>query len=124
MSEITQDLLSCVSHLSEGKLVAFPTETVYGLGANALNETAVRSIFDAKRRPLNDPVIVHVKDVGDAIPLIAETDVDVLGCYHDLAQAFWPGPLTIVTRKADVLPMCLTADTGWIGIRSPNHPVA
>jgi L-threonylcarbamoyladenylate synthase len=85
MARITDIISDCVAHLQNGHLVSFPTETVYGLGANALNRDAVLSIFAAKKRPLTDPVIVHVRGIEDALALTAETDPDILAVYHDLA---------------------------------------
>jgi len=114
----------CSQHLRKGGLVAFPTETVYGLGANALDEAAVYSIFDAKKRPLTDPVIVHVLDVDSAIPLISIND-HLLTIYRFLAAKFWPGPLTMVTRaNDDKIPSCVTAETGFVGVRCPEHDLA
>ncbi len=104
--------------------MAFPTETVYGLGANALDSSAVYSIFDAKKRPLTDPVIVHVLDVDAALPLISIDD-KLLTVYRFLAQSFWPGPLTMVTRaNDDKIPSCITAETGFVGVRCPEHDLA
>jgi L-threonylcarbamoyladenylate synthase len=109
--------------LRAGRLVAFPTETVYGLGANALDEAAARRIFEAKGRPTSDPLIVHVVSMEDAEPLI---DVDGPGreVFCLLAAAFWPGPLTLVVRAAACIPPLITAGTGMVGIRSPSHPIA
>ena len=102
--------------LRAGKLVAFPTETVFGLGANALDEEAVLDIFRVKGRPLTDPLIVHVPDAAAAPALFAHDDatravVDVL------AAAFWPGPLTIVARASPRLPPCVPAGPGFVGVR-------
>lgn len=102
--------------LSAGGLVAFPTETVYGLGANALDEGAVRRIFDAKGRPPDNPLIVHVSDLEMARGL---GDVP-----EDLASRFWPGPLTLVVWKLAVVPAVVTAGGETVGIRCPAHPVA
>ena len=115
--------------------MAFPTETVYGLGANALNEDAVLSIFKAKGRPLTDPVIVHVSSAEDAREYLeftspcAERDSGIFSC---LAERFWPGPLTIVTKARTargvpgekILPLCVSANTGFVGVRCPAHPIA
>ncbi|MFN8399808.1 MAG: L-threonylcarbamoyladenylate synthase [Anaerolineales bacterium] len=101
-------------------LVAFPTETVYGLGANALDEEAVAKIFHAKGRPSNDPLIVHVATLDDVklvakeIPLIVEK----------LAAAFWPGPLTLVLPKQPHVPASVTAGLDSVAVRIPSHPVA
>lgn len=109
--------------LKEGKLVAFPTETVYGLGANALNEDAVNSIFIAKGRPLTDPLIVHVPNKENGRKLLdISIEEDII--YNSLADKFWPGPLTIIAKSASCIPLSVTAQTGFVGIRCPSHPVA
>jgi len=124
MAYLTGDIEDCAACIRTGGLVAFPTETVYGLGANALSDPAVRSIFQAKRRPLNDPVIVHVSGLEEALGLIAETDEGLLDIYQFLGRRFWPGPLTIVCRAAPHMPAVLMAGTGYVGVRCPNHPIA
>ncbi len=106
--------------LREGRLVAFPTETVYGLGANALDPEAVRAIFAAKGRPAGNPLIVHVEDPMTAAAL-AEEWPDVASA---LADRFWPGPLTLVVRRRDVIPDVVTAGGPTVAIRAPAHPVA
>ncbi len=106
--------------LAEGGLVAFPTETVYGLGANALNEQAVGNIFLAKGRPQDNPLIVHVSDremlkqVVKTIPLEAER----------LMDAFWPGPLTIIFEKSELISKTVTAGLDTVAVRMPSHPAA
>lgn len=107
--------------IRKNEVVAFPTETVYGLGANALSETAVQKIFAAKGRPSDNPLIVHIasrsqlEELTDTIPPKAAV----------LMDHFWPGPLTIIfTKKEDVLPDNVTAGQDTVGIRMPNHPVA
>ena len=109
--------------LSEGFLVAFPTETVYGLGANALNADAVLKIFHFKGRPATDPLIVHVPSLHSARSLINVTAKEelVLQC---MAKAFWPGPLTCVVRASDLVPSAVTSGSGFVGIRVPSHPTA
>jgi tRNA threonylcarbamoyl adenosine modification protein (Sua5/YciO/YrdC/YwlC family) len=109
--------------IREGKLVAFPTETVYGLGANALDEVAVLSIFTAKGRPLTDPVIVHVADCESALKL-ADLTAEEKQIFHLLSQKFWPGPLTTVVKAGSCIHPYLTANTGFVGIRAPSHPIA
>jgi L-threonylcarbamoyladenylate synthase len=103
-----------------GGLVAFPTETVYGLGANALNEAAVRSIFAAKRRALDDPLIVHLASPDD-LPTVV---LDVPPTARVLAERFWPGPLTLVLPKRSVVPDVATAGLATVAVRVPSHPVA
>jgi L-threonylcarbamoyladenylate synthase len=109
--------------LQTGQLLAFPTETVYGLGANALQAEAVFSIFRAKGRPLTDPLIVHVANVADADRLI-DTSEEVLRVFHILAAKFWPGPLTMITKASSLIPLAVTANTGFVGIRCPKHTLA
>lgn len=112
-----------VQQLRLGRLVAFPTETVYGLGANALNPDAVLSIFTAKARPLTDPLIVHVPSLKDAVQLVDMTPTGqrVFEC---LGTAFWPGPLTLIAKAISDLPLTLSAHTGFVGLRCPKHPIA
>lgn len=111
--------------LEEGKLVSFPTETVYGLGANALSAAACTSIFTTKGRPLTDPLIVHVYSLDQALTLIDHSEAEVIGIFKQLAAKYWPGPLTIVVKaNLDLIPSLLTAETGFIGIRMPNNEIA
>src|SRR6476619_4538342 len=91
--------------LRTGGLVAFPTETVYGLGAHALDRRAVQRVFAAKERPANDPLIIHVEAVDDVAPLVAEFPVAA----RALAARFWPGPLTMVLRRSARVPGEVTA---------------
>lgn len=106
--------------LRRGGLVAFPTETVYGLGADALNAAAVQRIFDAKGRPPTNPLIVHVRDVAVAQAL---ADAWPPTAQH-LAEQFWPGPLTLVLNKNESVPAITTAGGETIALRVPAHPVA
>lgn len=112
-------------HLRKGHLVAFPTETVYGLGANGLDPTAVLKIFAAKGRPLTDPCILHVASAKDALRLL---DLDSLPdgkeLFEALAEAFWPGPLSIVGPARPEVPSEVTAGTGFVAVRCPSHPIA
>jgi len=111
--------------LRQGGLVAFPTETVYGLGVHALDAAAVRRLFAAKDRPANDPLIVHVSSFDDVADLLGE-DLET-GPYsraRRLAAQFWPGPLTLVLPKSDCVPLEVTAGLGTVAIRVPAHPVA
>jgi len=101
-------------------LVAFPTETVYGLGANALDEEAVAKIFAAKGRPFNDPLIVHVASLED-VNLVAS---EIPPIVQKLADAFWPGPLTLVLPKLSHVPASVTAGLNTVAVRVPSHPVA
>ncbi len=106
--------------LRRGGLVAFPTETVYGLGVNALDRDAVLRLFAAKQRPANDPLIVHVASI-DAIQALAAR---VPGTVEKVAQRFWPGPLTLVLPKSKHVPAEVTAGLSSVAIRVPLHPVA
>ena len=106
--------------LRDGGLVAFPTETVYGLGADALNATAVLKIFEAKGRPAWNPIITHVANTDSARALTTAWSDSA----EKLAHAFWPGPLTLVLPKRDVVPDVVTAGLSAVGIRIPSHPVA
>lgn len=124
MAKICNDVDECARHLALGNLVAFPTETVYGLGANALDTGSVLKIFQAKKRPLTDPVIVHVNSASEALPLISESDPEIIELYMLLTASFWPGPLTLVAKASGLISPILTANTGFIGIRSPKHPIA
>ena len=106
--------------LQAGGLVAFPTETVYGLGANALDARAVSRIYHAKGRPSNNPLIVHVPDVAGAMSVVsAWPDMAAR-----LAERFWPGPLTLVLPKRDGVPDVVTGGGPTVGVRVPAHPVA
>ncbi len=106
--------------LRGGGLVAFPTETVYGLGADALNRQAIQRVFTAKERPANDPLIIHVAAFDDMVPLVA----DVPRAARELAARFWPGPLTMVLRRSSHVPDEVTAGLETVAIRVPSHPVA
>ncbi|MCB9876686.1 MAG: threonylcarbamoyl-AMP synthase [Planctomycetes bacterium] len=106
--------------LRDGRLVALPTETVYGLGANALDETAVRSIFAAKQRPAFNPLIVHVADPSWLGRVVA----DVPPLARRLIDAFWPGPLTLVLPRRPEVPDVVTGGLDTVGVRMPAHPVA
>ena len=104
----------------QGGLVAFPTETVYGLGANALDEAAVRAIFAAKDRPLSDPLIVHIAEVEQ----LADVARDVPSTARALIQRFWPGPLTLVLQRSPAVPPVTSAGLDTVAVRMPSHPVA
>lgn len=106
--------------LREGGLVAFPTETVYGLGANALDADAVARIFAAKERPANDPVIVHIH----ALEQLEQVAVEIPALAYALAEKFWAGALTLVLKKSDAIPLNVTAGRNTVAVRMPGHPVA
>ncbi len=107
--------------LKNGGLVAFPTETVYGLGANALNPIAVAKIFEAKQRPTFDPLIVHISDL-DQLNDLFERPIEPL--VFELARHFMPGPLTIVHRKSGIVPDLVTSGMENVAVRMPSHPIA
>ena len=115
-----EKLAEAVRVLREGGVVAFPTETFYGLGADARNETAVEKIFRIKGRDFLNPLPLIVANDRDLIPLVEE----IPEAAQVLMNAFWPGPLTLVFRASSSVPPRLTADTGKIGIRVSSHPVA
>lgn len=106
--------------IREGKLVAFPTETVYGLGADALNSKAVRRIFEAKGRPADNPLIVHIADFNQVHELVKEVPSEV----ELLAKHFWPGPLTVVLPKRENVPKITTGGLEMVAIRMPAHEIA
>ncbi len=106
--------------IRKGGLVAFPTETVYGLGANALNPRAVRRIFRAKGRPFDDPLIVHIESERQLYSLTAHVPIEA----KLLIDRFWPGPLTLVLRKTKKVPRITTGGLETVAIRMPSHPVA
>lgn len=106
--------------LEQGRLVAFPTETVYGLGADASNPDAVRRIFAAKGRPADHPLIVHIADAAS----INDWAKNVPDTAQELAACFWPGPLAIILKKKPHVPLAVTGGQHSIALRMPNHPVA
>ncbi|MDD4495949.1 MAG: L-threonylcarbamoyladenylate synthase, partial [Eubacteriales bacterium] len=106
--------------IRSGGLVAFPTETVYGLGASAFDERAVEKIFEAKGRPQDNPLIVHVASVEQAKDAVLNIN-SVAGL---LMEKFWPGPLTLVMHKSDKIPFKITAGLDTVAVRMPSHPVA
>lgn len=105
--------------LADGQLVAFPTETVYGLGANALDAEAVSGIFAAKGRPADNPLIVHVYDRAQLEPLCEVTPIA-----RQLMDAFWPGPLTLILPRKSAVPDVVAANLPTVAVRMPSHPVA
>lgn len=113
-------LAEAAARLQSGELVALPTETVYGLGANALDPAAVAKIYQAKGRPSNNPLIVHVGSVEQAKRLVKKWPP----LADALAKEYWPGPLTLVLERAEGIPDIVTAGGPTVGIRIPNHPVA
>lgn len=117
---IYKDIEIAARYIQEGKLVAFPTETVYGLGANALNPMAVAKIFELKERPTFDPLIVHIASLNDLKNLTTGIDDRV----YKLAEKFWPGPLTMVLSKSGIVPDIVTSGLPTVGIRMPDDDIA
>lgn len=106
--------------IQDGGTVAFPTETVYGLGANALDTKAIQKIFEAKGRPSDNPLIVHIAEITQVETLAKDIPVMAYRCM----ERFWPGPLTLVLKKRDAVPQMVTGGLDTIAIRIPNHPLA
>ena len=106
--------------IAEGELVAFPTETVYGLGGDALDPDASRKIYAAKGRPSDNPLIVHIAEFDDMKRVAREVPEQA----RKLADAFWPGPLTMIVWKSDAVPEATTGGMQTVAVRMPNHPVA
>lgn len=118
--EEQEHLKKAAELLRQGELVAFPTETVYGLGANALDECAAKKIYTAKGRPSDNPLIAHICDLEMIRPLIS--------CFPEtgrkLAEAFWPGPLTLIFPKSELVPYGTTGGLDTVAVRMPSDPVA
>lgn len=121
---VTTDVEVGAAALRAGRLVAFPTETVYGLGADAANPAAVRAVFEAKGRPAGHPLIVHVASLEEARRWMAEPDPATERRLTALAGRFWPGPLTIVVPRSDRVAPEAVGGRPTIGLRVPAHPVA
>ena len=119
LSTSTEDLKICSDLLKNGETVAIPTETVYGLAANALKSEAVEKIFLAKGRPADNPLIVHISDISSFSEYCYPTDEA-----YALAEKFWPGPLTVILPKKDVIPAIVSAGLDTVAIRMPSHPTA
>lgn len=118
-----ENLARCGERIRQGKLVAFPTETVYGLGADATNAEAVKSIFAAKERPFTDPVIVHIADIDAVNKIYSGTHEKEF--IIKVGALLWPGPLTMIGPINDAyIPRLVGSNTGSIGVRFPNHPIA
>ena len=115
-----EDLKEAALFIREGKLVAFPTETVYGLGGNAYDSTASARIYAAKGRPSDNPLIVHISEFSEIGPLVKKVP-DVAKA---LSDRFWPGPLTMILEKSDRIPKETTGGLDTVAIRMPSHPIA
>lgn len=120
MGIISKDISKAVKLLTADKLVAIPTETVYGLAGNIYSEKAIKSIFETKKRPFFNPLIVHIPSV-DALETIVS---HVPEKAKQLAQAFWPGSMTLVLKKQSSIPDLITAGKDTVAVRIPNHPLA
>lgn len=119
-TKLTQSPTIAARYIAHGDVVAFPTETVYGLGANVFNDDAIRKIFEAKGRPTDNPLIAHIADPADLKSLTRE----VTPLAEKLIKAFFPGPLTLVLPKHEQVPSIATAGLNTIGVRMPSHPIA
>lgn len=119
MAVVGQDIQRAAECLKNGELVAIPTETVYGLAANALNPEACVQIFEAKNRPFFDPLIVHIKSI-DEVTKFVRTFPEVA---RKLCETLWPGPLTIVLPKSELIPDLVTAGQETVALRVPRHPM-
>ncbi len=106
--------------IRDGELVAFPTETVYGLGADGLNQEAVKKIYKAKGRPSDNPLILHISSLEELYPLVMEIPEEA----HKLMEEFWPGPLTLVFKKNSIVPDIITAGLDSVAIRMPKNQIA
>jgi L-threonylcarbamoyladenylate synthase len=115
-----EDIQKAGELIKAGELVAFPTETVYGLGADALNKDASRKIYTAKGRPSDNPLIVHIAEISALEKIVTEVPEEA----RRLAEAFWPGPLTMCFYKKNIVPDETTGGLATVGVRMPNHPVA
>jgi len=117
---IYPQIVDAAKKLQLGQVVAFPTETVYGLGANAFSDEAVQRIFQAKGRPSDNPLIVHIAKEQQLVELVEDIPVDA----KKLMEAFWPGPLTIILKSKENVSKFVTAGLSSVGVRMPDHPVA
>lgn len=115
-----ETLEPAIKIIQQGGLVAFPTETVYGLGADALDEMAAKKIYAAKGRPSDNPLIVHIAEIGS----LKELAVDIPESAYQLANAFWPGPLTMILKKRMAVPYGTTGGLNTVAIRMPDNPIA
>jgi len=119
MTKIIRKIDIAVREIVEGNVIALPTETVYGLGANALNENAVIKIFEAKERPRFNPLIVHILDVEE----LEKYGMDIPQEVYFLAEKFSPGPITYVVKKKNIIPDIVTSGNDSVGLRIPAHPI-
>ena len=120
LSDTTENIALAAQFIADGKLVAFPTETVYGLGADALNAEAVGKVYKAKGRPSDNPMIVHIASKEDFLCLTPRITADM----EKLMEAFWPGPLTMIVERKEIIPDTTTGGLNTVGIRMPDNLVA
>ena len=109
----------CAEILREGGTVAFPTETVYGLGADALNPEAIKKIFIAKGRPFDNPLIIHISKTRDILPLVKEIPENA----YRVMKKFWPGPLTLIFKKNNIVPRETSGGLSTVAARMPDHQI-
>ena len=119
MSIISKDIQKAIAILSNEELVAIPTETVYGLAGNIFSEKAIKSIFETKKRPFFNPLIVHIKSENELYKYVQNIPIKA----KLLAKIFWPGPLTLVLPRTDLIPDYITANSKTVAIRVPDHPL-
>jgi L-threonylcarbamoyladenylate synthase len=119
MAEIGQDIAEAIRFLKAGNLIGIPTETVYGLAGNALDPEVVLKIFEVKKRPAFDPLIVHIGNLGELDELVLEIPRKA----EKLTSRFWPGPLTLILPKKKIIPDVVTSGLSSVAIRMPNHPL-
>lgn len=119
MTQVSSNINTAKELLQANELIAIPTETVYGLAANAFSEEAVKKIFALKKRPSFNPLIVHVASSAD----LEKLAINIPPLARQLADAFWPGPLTLLLEKNETIPDCVTAGNSTVAVRVPNHPL-
>jgi L-threonylcarbamoyladenylate synthase len=117
---ITSNISNAVDALNNGALVAIPTETVYGLAGSAFSEQAIQKIFELKNRPFCNPLILHTHSIQEVLKFVQHIPPNAM----KLAEAFWPGPLTLLLPKKSIIPQIVTAGSHLVAVRIPNHPVA
>ena len=120
IEESLEEIEEAARLIQQGEVVAFPTETVYGLGGNGLMEEAVRKIYQAKGRPSDNPLILHISDID----MIEELTEDVPDTARKAMECFWPGPMTVILKKSDKVPRCVTGGLETVAVRMPSDPTA
>jgi L-threonylcarbamoyladenylate synthase len=117
---ISKDINLAVQYLNQNGIIGFPTETVYGLAGNAYETEAIHKIFNVKKRPTFNPLIVHIKGIED----LEHVAQEIPQMAYELANSFWPGPLTLILKKQPQIPDLVTANYDTVAVRVPNHPIA